>query len=330
MYRPIEINRIEQNSAAVADFGPGAGWRLVIQSWVPEGDGQPQHGSARVESFPLPKAPAVAPAWPQWRLNPAHTGAAGSGQGQRRLLARRPRPARSSPTATRTYYGSPGGWHLKQPIVGMASTPSRKGYWLVTRSGRVIAFGDAKLHGSASSLHLSQPVVGIARTPSGKGYWLVTRSGRVLAYGDATLQGSALSRHLTTIVGIAPTRSGQGYWLVTRGGSVFPFGDAKWHGGTGSKRMKQPIVGIVPSASGNGYWLVQKNGHVFTFGDAHSYGSRPTANHVAIVALTPTAGGRGYWLVGQGGQIYSFGNAQLYTTSQHPHAHQQFAAAAAS
>src|SRR6185437_7880348 len=43
LYKPIETHRIEQNSAAVRDVGPGYGWRMVIQSWVPQGDGQPQH-----------------------------------------------------------------------------------------------------------------------------------------------------------------------------------------------------------------------------------------------------------------------------------------------
>ena len=50
-----------QNSAAVADFGPGYGWRLIVQSWTPQGDGQPENGAGHVDSFPLPKAPAVEP-----------------------------------------------------------------------------------------------------------------------------------------------------------------------------------------------------------------------------------------------------------------------------
>ena len=45
LYRPIEVNRVVQDSAAVADFGPGYGWRLIVQSWHPEGDGLPKDGS---------------------------------------------------------------------------------------------------------------------------------------------------------------------------------------------------------------------------------------------------------------------------------------------
>ena len=88
LYRPIEVNRVVQNSAAVADFGPGYGWRLIIQSWLPLGDGLPKNGAGRVESFHLPKAPAdrarVAAVAAQRR---AHRIAAERAR-QRRLLAR--------------------------------------------------------------------------------------------------------------------------------------------------------------------------------------------------------------------------------------------------
>ncbi len=316
LYRPIEINRVVQNSAAVADFGPGYGWRLIIQSWLPEGDGQPQNGAGRVESFPLPKAPAIAPAWSQWRGNAAHTGSpsavpANAGYW---LVSR---SGGVSAYGNAHYYGSTGAWHLKQPIVGMAATPSGHGYWLVARNGAIFSFGDAKLHGSAADMHLSEPVVGIARTPSGNGYWLVERNGNVFAFGNAKVPSSASDRHPSRpVVGIASTRSGGGYWLVDQTGNVFAFGDAKSYGSTGHTHLKQPIVGIVATPSGNGYWLVERNGHVFTFGDAHYYGSRPHAVSVPIVALTRTATGDGYWLVGQNGDIFSFGDAQYYGSTQ--------------
>jgi len=73
LYRPIERNRIIQNSAAVANFGAGVGWRLVVQSWKAT-DGRPINGTATVSSFPLPRVPGVKPAWPQWRKNGHHTG----------------------------------------------------------------------------------------------------------------------------------------------------------------------------------------------------------------------------------------------------------------
>jgi hypothetical protein len=39
--------------------------------------------------------------------------------------------------------------------------------WLVTRTGRVFAYGDARAYGDA---HASTPVVGAAVTPDGRGY----------------------------------------------------------------------------------------------------------------------------------------------------------------
>jgi hypothetical protein len=75
LYRPIEFNRVMQNSAAVANFGGRYGWRLIVQSWRPQGDGLPRHGAGKVSSYRLPKPPKHTPAWPQWRQNTNHTAA---------------------------------------------------------------------------------------------------------------------------------------------------------------------------------------------------------------------------------------------------------------
>ncbi|MDP9403683.1 MAG: hypothetical protein M3P85_10200, partial [Actinomycetota bacterium] len=51
---------------------------------------------------------------------------------------------------------------LNQPIVGMAATPSGRGYWLVGADGGVFAFGDAVFAGSTGALRLNRSVVGIS------------------------------------------------------------------------------------------------------------------------------------------------------------------------
>jgi hypothetical protein len=276
LYKPIEVNRVVQDSAAVADFGPGVGWRIVIQSWKPQGDGLPKHGSGRVESFPLPNAPKVAPAWPQWRLNPQHT-------------ASPPAPPLPKPTSgywlvasdggifsygTAHFFGSTGGMHLNQPIVGMARTPSGNGYWLVATDGGLFSFGDAHFYGSTGARHLNRPIVGMARTPSGKGYWLVALDGGMFAFGNAHFYGSTGGRRLHQfILGTAPTRSGHGYWLVGTGGTVFRFGDAPNDGSASGRHLLAPVVAIAPTSTGHGYWLVGQNGDVFAFGDAKFDGS---------------------------------------------------------
>jgi hypothetical protein len=73
LYRPIEVNRVTQNSAAVANFGKGQGWRIITQTWRPRGDGRPIHGAGKVASYKLPKRPLRTPGWPQWRRNRTHT-----------------------------------------------------------------------------------------------------------------------------------------------------------------------------------------------------------------------------------------------------------------
>jgi hypothetical protein len=64
----------------------------------------------------------------------------------------------------------------------MALTSGSRGYWLVTRAGKVEAFGDAHNYGSWRG---SGTIVGIAATLNARGYWLVARDGRVEPFGNA-------------------------------------------------------------------------------------------------------------------------------------------------
>ncbi len=52
------------------------------------------------------------------------------------------------------FYGSMGGQHLNQPIVGMARTPDGGGYWEVASDGGIFNFGDAPFLGSMGGQHL--------------------------------------------------------------------------------------------------------------------------------------------------------------------------------
>jgi ribosomal protein L24E len=274
LYQPIEVNRVMQNSAAVADFGPGYGWRLIVQSWATQGNGQPRNGSGRVDAFPLPKRPRITPPWPQWRLSANHVAA-----------PKAPPPA-----------------------------PAHAGYWLVANDGGIFSFGNAKFYGSTGGMHLNQPINGMARTHSGHGYWLVARDGGIFSFGDAKFHGSTGAIHLNQpIVGMAATPTGRGYWLVASDGGMFTFGDAKFYGSTGAMHLNQPITGMASTEKGHGYWLVAKDGGMFTFGDAKFYGSTGGQPLTApITALTPTGSRHGYWIVGQNGDVFPFGDAQFF------------------
>jgi hypothetical protein len=208
------------------------------------------------------------------------------------------------------FFGSKGGSHLNQPIVGMASTPDGGGYWLVAADGGIFPFGDATYQGSTGNRVLNKPIVGMAPTPDGGGYWLVAADGGIFPFGDATYHGSTGNRVLNKpIVGMAATSTGSGYWLVASDGGIFPFGDAGYLGSTGNRVLNKPVVGMASPDDG-GYWLVASDGGIFPFGDAVYEGS--TGNRVLnkpIVAMTPTADGNGYWLIASDGGVFPFGDA---------------------
>lgn len=211
-------------------------------------------------------------------------------------------------------YGSMGGQHLNQPIVGMAATPDGKGYWLVAADGGIFPFGDAVGYGSTGGIHLNKPIVGMAATPDGKGYWLVASDGGIFSFGDAVGYGSMGDKHLNQpIVGMAATLDGRGYWLVAADGGIFPFGDAGGYGSTGGIHLNKPIVGMASTADGKGYWLVAADGGIFPFGDAGGYGSTGglTLNK-PMVGMATTSDGKGYWLVAADGGIFPFGDSGGY------------------
>jgi hypothetical protein len=83
-----------------------------------------------------------------------------------------------------------GGQHLNQPIVGMASTPTGRGYWCVASDGGIFSFGDAQFFGSMGGQHLNQPIVGMAAPPVTQGYWLVARDGGIFTFNTG-FYGSA-------------------------------------------------------------------------------------------------------------------------------------------
>jgi hypothetical protein len=199
-------------------------------------------------------------------------------------------------------------------VVGGASTPRGRGYWLVHADGRVDAVGDATWHGDARGLELAGPIVAMAATPTGDGYWLAAHDGGVFAYGDAAYRGSAAGLPLAApIAGIAPTPSGRGYWLAAHDGGVFAYGDAVYRGSVPSllppgTRLDGPVIDIAPTPSGRGYLLLGVDGGVFAFGDARFHGSALGPLGAAAVAIDSRSGG--YWVVMSSGEARVHGTAK--------------------
>jgi 3D (Asp-Asp-Asp) domain-containing protein len=196
-------------------------------------------------------------------------------------------------------------------VVGMAATPSGRGYWLAGEDGGVFAYGDARFLGSAAHAPLNKPVVDVVARPTGNGYWLVAEDGGIFAYGDAPFLGSTGGRPLNqAVVAMEPTPTGKGYWLVAGDGGVFAFGDAAFHGSLGGVALRAPVVAVVSTPTGDGYWLAAADGGVFAFGDARFRGS---LGHVAlrapVVAMARSGPGKGYWLAAADGGVFAFGDA---------------------
>ncbi len=222
-------------------------------------------------------------------------------------------------------FGPSTGLRLNSNFVGIAATPTGRGYWVVAADGGVFTFGDATFEGSAAGRPLAAPIVGIASTPSGRGYWLVGSDGGVFAFGDAIFHGSIDNpgAAIAPIVAIASTPSGQGYWLVGSDGGVFAFGDAAFEGAATSVPHTAPIVGIAPTSSGYGYYLLGADGGVFAFGDARYDGSAVDGHHLATAIAVPSDH-RGYQIARTDGSVLGLGGAASVAapadplSSQHP------------
>src|SRR6266851_4200029 len=83
------------------------------------------------------------------------------------------------------FFGSTGGMHLNQPVVGMTSRPTAAGYWLVASDGGLFAFGDAPFQGSLPSIRAQMAAAGMKATATGDGYLIAAANGAVFSFGDA-------------------------------------------------------------------------------------------------------------------------------------------------
>jgi hypothetical protein len=189
-------------------------------------------------------------------------------------------------------------------VVDLAPTPDGLGYWLVSASGSVYTFGDARYFGSLSPGALESPVVRLVPTPDGAGYWLLGANGGVSGFGDARFFGPGTTPSPSSpIVDMAPTPDGLGYWLVSASGSVYSFGDAPYAGSAPVPAGGDPAEKIVSDPTGDGYWVVDQNGTAIPLGGAKG---PPPAQALLFSAVTP--GDRAVlFALGQLGKPYVWG-----------------------
>ena len=197
------------------------------------------------------------------------------------------------------------------------------GYWALSQTGAVTAFGSAINFGSAPKL-LSATAVAITPTPDYQGYWLLASNGQVFAMGDAGSFGSPYHLHPSSpMVGMAATPDGNGYWIVAANGVIYTYGDAKFYGSMAGRHLNAPIAGITAVPDGKGYWLVASDGGVFGFGAAFYYGSvtalaSKIPDQGPIIGITTGPKANGYRLASSNGDVFSFGASFLGSEGSKP------------
>jgi hypothetical protein len=203
--------------------------------------------------------------------------------------------------------GTPYG--MVRTFYACAARPQDDGYWQISASGTVYAYGAAELlERNESDSHLSWPIA-MRPTSSGYGYWTLDQNGKVLSYGDAANYGD-LDLQSKSAIDLAITPSGNGYWILLLNGQVHTFGDAINFGDV-TPALGAQARSIESHPTGLGYWILQSNGtveafNVDHFGDADRVGFRP-AEITSRLRCTPS--GEGYRIVSTSGIVQSFGAA---------------------
>ncbi len=200
----------------------------------------------------------------------------------------------------RTYHSGATG------ALAIKATPSSNGFYLLTSTGTVAAYGDAPQLGAATLPHKT---VTMAPTLSGKGYWVFDDNGCVQTFGDAqSFTGANICQTKLNgpVLDAAVTPSGNGYWLVASDGGMFAFGDAPFRGSMGGSKLNANVVGMAAARDGSGYWETAGDGGIFAFGEPFLGSMGDKSLNKPVVGMV--ANGAGYMMVASDGGIFNFSN----------------------
>jgi hypothetical protein len=183
--------------------------------------------------------------------------------------------------------------------VDIANTSN--GYWVLTRTGGIRAFGAAA---TQPSIKMRKREKAVAIEAAGaQGAYVVTNQGRVVPLGNAKWWGEP-STKVSDIISIAVTASGNGYFLLGSGGTMHSFGDARVVPGAPVK-LSGPLVGVTADPDGTGYWLVGGDGSVFAFEAPFGGSMVGTRLTKPVVGLIASPGG--YLMAAGDGGVFNFG-----------------------
>jgi Putative Ig domain len=201
-------------------------------------------------------------------------------------------------------------------VVAIGSTYGGDGYYLVSSTGTVRAYGKAVWQGDLTSKRTGGHVVAFATSPDFSGYYLATANGRIFNFGDAGFYGSAVHTRLRSrITSIAVTPDGRGYWLLGADVTILNFGDAAPMSSLRLNPTRDEAVALAPTLDGRGLYVVSQRGAVYTLGDAVSYGAVKSKHPIVSFALTPD--GKGYYLLAASGGVFVGGDARNFGSIAH-------------
>lgn len=179
----------------------------------------------------------------------------------------------------------------REDVRDIAATRTGLGYYLICRSGRVYAFGDAVHYGNATP---TRHCTSIETHPTDDGYWTLEEDGTVEAFGLPHYgNGDAPIGARDWCPMIRRTFTGDGYYVLNVFGKVYACGDAVFLGNatvtptTGTDLYKQLTWTILPHRRGGtghtpghnvnsaGYMLARTNGNLVKKG-ANCYFGQPS------------------------------------------------------
>ncbi|MGC8626711.1 MAG: hypothetical protein ACP5VR_03995, partial [Acidimicrobiales bacterium] len=167
------------------------------------------------------------------------------------------------------------------PVVGIAANSSGTGYWLVTRSGEVFPFGEARAY---SGPRVRTPALGIASSTDGHGYFVLDGADQVISYGDAA---GCLAPKGPKFTAIATEPFHRGLWLLGANGKVYDVcGAARYPAEDFGRAPGQQVIGFGAASLGGSYWEATLSGQ------ATGVGRSPLRKDNAAITLK---------VIGQGG-----------------------------
>lgn len=203
-----------------------------------------------------------------------------------------------------------------EAILGITTSPTGDGYWMVGTGGSVLPFGNVKYQGSMIGIPLQEPASRVAVSSDGLGYWMAAKDGGVFAFNVPFYGSLGQTANPNDIVAIEATPGDDGYWLADVIGGVFAFGSATFYGsipevGAPELVAGDKIVDFGRTPSGTGYFLLSQKGYIYAWGDA-SYQGGAEATGKTFVAMSVRTN-NSYWLLANDGTVYGYGAAPTFS-----------------